>query len=98
MTWTGRQLPGDWGTRRLTVFERDNWTCVDCGYRNTATIGLECDHIGAPDDHRIEVLATRCGRGTQNNCHGKRTRQQSAAGRAAVPRARRPTEPHPGLR
>ena len=92
MTWAGRKLPSNWGTLRLAVFSRDNWTCVDCGYRNVAAIGLECDHTGHPDDNRLTALATRC-----TPCHAKRTRAQSLAARSAMPRAKRDPERHPGL-
>lgn len=95
MAWQGRQLPGNWGTLRLRRFELDDWTCQHpgCTYRNEAGIELECDHVGAPDDHRIETLRTKC-----TPHHAEHTDQQRRAALAAQPRTRRPAEPHPGLR
>lgn len=93
--WQGSQrrsqLPPDWAKRRRRVFARDDWTCVDCGHRDPTARTLECDHVAAPDDHRLTSLATRCA-----DCHQRRTQAQAAAGRARRSR-RRPPEPHPGL-
>lgn len=103
MTWghqSGRQAPypPDWKRRRRAVFARDNWTCVDCGWCDPSGGTLECDHLGQPDDHRTEMLATRCGARTPNNCHGARTAAASVAARTARARQRtRQPEQHPGL-
>lgn len=88
------QLPPDWPSLRLQRFALDNWTCVDCDYRDhTETgIGLECDHIGDPHDHRLEQLRTRCA-----PHHRARTLAQATAGRAARPKQNRPVPRHPGL-
>lgn len=90
-------LPPNWRSLRQQRFAIDDWTCVDCGHRDSSGASLECDHIGDRDDHRIEQLRTRCGR-RANDCHGKRTRAQAAAARAARPTRLRPPRPHPGLR
>lgn len=92
MAWAGRDLPSDWAHRKRTRHQLDGWTCVDCGHHDPTGRTLEADHIGHRDDHRIEALRTRCAR-----CHARRTKAQAAAGRAAMPRARRAAEPHPGL-
>jgi len=88
-------LPPDWRRRRLLVFERDQWTCrtPGCGWHDASGRTLEADHAGQPDDHSIEHLVTRCGKGTPSNCHGAIT---SAAGNAAKQRRARPPEVHPG--
>lgn len=57
-----------WARLRLRCFGRDDWTCVDCGYRDEheTGVGLVADHVvpfDAPDDPRawdIDNLATRC--------------------------------------
>ncbi len=98
-TWSSSnrrsQLPPNWPSLRLQRFAIDNWTCVDCDYRDdTQTgIGLECDHIGDPLDHSLDQLRTRC-----TTCHAEHTKQQAAEGRAAHAAKRRPpARRHPGL-
>jgi hypothetical protein len=54
--------PGTWHTRSGPA---------QCTVRST-----EVDHIGAPDDHRLEML-----RGVCAACHRRRTHEQSAAAR-----------------
>lgn len=92
---TRAPFPPDWQQRRLTVFARDNWTCIDCGWHDATGRTLECDHLGDTTDNRIHMLATRCGVHSPRNCHGTKT---GRAGAAARQRQHRPTEPHPGLR
>lgn len=58
--WQEIPLPPDWVERRMTVFERDNYTCQYCGLRVESP---HCDHVfprsrGGSDD--IENLATAC--------------------------------------
>jgi 5-methylcytosine-specific restriction enzyme A len=94
--WSGpdRRFPSDWRSLRQQRFELDGWRCVDCGYWDPSGASLECDHIGHRDDHRIEMLRTRCGR-RANNCHGRKTARQA---NDAKPKRLRPPTPHPGLR
>jgi 5-methylcytosine-specific restriction endonuclease McrA len=56
---TPRNIP-DWQLLRLSVFQRDNYTCVYCGVTPKS---LHCDHVvpyskGGSSD--IENLATSC--------------------------------------
>lgn len=71
-------LPADWQRRRLAVFRRDNWRCIDCGHHDPTGRTLECDHTGDRHDHRTQSLATRCG-----PCHRQRTLAQAARARGA---------------
>lgn len=88
-----RQLPGNWGTIRRRVLERDGYTCqlqdAHC------TVGAsEVDHIRDPDNHDETNLRAACTR-----CHADRTKAQAIAGsKAWHARRRRPPETHPGLR
>ncbi len=91
------ELPSNWRELRWERFELDDFTCVDCGHRDPTGATLEADHVGDRHDHRIGQLRTRCGRGTENNCHGRHTQEQAAAARAAMPKANRPRPRHPGL-
>ena len=98
--WAGSnrkaELPPDWPVRRLAVFERDGWTCVQCGHHDPTCATLECDHMGAKTDHRLHMLRTLCAdvRKGGNGCHRQHTAQQGAN---AKPRTHRRAEPHPGL-
>lgn len=86
--WRTTPLPPEWPHLRLAVLERDGYRCQ---LRDVKCIGVatEVDHVGANDDHRIEMLRAVC-----RPCHATRTGRQ---GRAAQPSRARPTEPHPGL-
>jgi HNH endonuclease/Helix-turn-helix domain len=49
-----------WAELRATVFERDGYSCVYCGYKGSA---LECDHsipLSRGGDNSIENLVTAC--------------------------------------
>lgn len=81
-------LPPDWPKRRARVKRRDGNRCVRCG----STTKLEVHHKGDRDDHRDHMLETLC-----HDCHQRETVQESIEARAAQPKARRPSEPHPGL-
>lgn len=53
-----------WQQKRLLVFNRDNWKCIECGNEK---LQLEVHHesyIGDPWDAPIETLTTLC-----NKCH-----------------------------
>ncbi len=85
------QLPPNWSSIRHQRFTIDNWTCTDCSHHDPTGATLECDHTGDPNDHRLEVLATRC-----HPCHVAVTQQRQAQRRALSqhPSGQRQ---HPGL-
>lgn len=96
MPWSPRrrsELPSDWAKRRLAVKARAGNRCEaeqhepDCPGH-----GSECDHIGDRLDHSLPNL-----RWLSTECHRAKTLQQAAAARAALPKAKRPAERHPGL-
>lgn len=67
-----RGYPSDWADRRRRVFERDDWTCTECGTsggpRGPAT--LHPDHIvpvAKGGSHEIGNLETKCA-----TCHSER--------------------------
>jgi 5-methylcytosine-specific restriction enzyme A len=91
----GRTMPPNWRQIRQERFELDCWRCVDCGHWDPSGISLECDHIGHRDDHRLEMLRTRCGKRSPNNCHGRKTSREA---QARKPSRLRPPTPHPGLK
>lgn len=41
---------------RVLAFERDHWTCIDCGWRPTVVV--ECDDCGLPEPPTTVILAT----------------------------------------
>jgi 5-methylcytosine-specific restriction enzyme A len=63
--------------------------------RRCPAFGVDVDHMGAPDDHRIENLRLLC-----EAHHDSRSGKQANAARWARHRAlaRRPEPKHPGLR
>ena len=72
------RLSGDWKRRRLAVFDRDNWRCVNCGGRGK----LECDHkiprhLEGTD--ALSNLQTLC-----RGCHIAKTRKENEH-RVAMP-------------
>jgi 5-methylcytosine-specific restriction protein A len=89
------ELPSNWDTLRLDVFDRDGWRCtwkLSDGRRCEIKDGLECDHVGRNDDHSMSNLRTLCG-----PHHGIRTGIQGAAARRAKKAAAKlPAEDHPG--
>ena len=69
---SGDDYPSDWPTRRERVFERDGYTCQECGMtggeHGPAT--LHPDHIvpvGEDGSHAVGNLETKCAR-----CHSER--------------------------
>jgi hypothetical protein len=51
--------------QRVRIFKRDDWTCVDCGWRDDTERGnrLVADHVDGIDEVREfddDELATRC--------------------------------------
>ena len=90
--WRTTPLPPNWATLRQQRFTIDGWACIDCGLTDETGRLLQADHIGAPNDHRLQALRTRC-----ENCHKRVTHQRLAQARqkrAAL--KNRPPEPHPG--
>jgi hypothetical protein len=61
----GRLDGAEWASLRLTVFQRDMYTCQYCGL---AGIALECDHIvpisrgGSNDIENLTTACMRCNR------------------------------------
>jgi 5-methylcytosine-specific restriction enzyme A len=101
-SWRSSPLPGNWGSIRRAVLQRDPMCRYgllpdepgedgDCGNPSE-----ECDHIGEPDDHRMAAL-----RGLCHDCHLARTKKQTSAAVSAGMkrwhgRKLRPQEKHPG--
>mgnify|MGYP003543297415 CR=1 FL=1 len=84
------ELPSDWKQRKQQRHVIDNWTCVDCGLRDPSGRTLECDHL-VRDDHRVEMLRTRCcdvAKGG-NGCHRQQTSAQATEARKAKWQKRR---------
>jgi 5-methylcytosine-specific restriction enzyme A len=96
-SWRTTPLPSGWGRLRASVLMRDpicRWGMLPgedgpCHMPSTTS-----DHIGPPDDHRIELM-----RGLCDPHHKRRSGQQGAVARTARYRAMkyRPREPHPGF-
>jgi 5-methylcytosine-specific restriction endonuclease McrA len=89
------RLPTDWPRRRAHVLQRDGHRCTwhHAGHRcpHPAT---DVDHIKPGDDHRLANLQSLCA-----DHHRQKTQAEAqAARRAKASRARRPPEPHPGIR
>jgi 5-methylcytosine-specific restriction endonuclease McrA len=49
-----------WQRLRRVVFERDNWTCVDCGHCDETGNTLEPDHEHYRDFYNPDSIRTRC--------------------------------------
>jgi len=96
-SWRTTPLPNGWGRLRASVLMRDpicRWGVLPgedgpCHMPSTTS-----DHMGPPDDHRIEMM-----RGLCDPHHRRRSGRQGQAARTAQYRAQkfRPKEPHPGF-
>lgn len=53
---------------RLSVLNRDNWTCTRCGHHDTTGKSLVAHHVR--DGYEQNAGVTRCNR-LANDCHGK---------------------------
>ncbi|MBX0296575.1 MULTISPECIES: HNH endonuclease [Halobacteriales] len=64
----GGEYPPDWDARRRTVYERDDWTCTNCGRKSGPHAGddgvrLHAHHIvphSAGGSNRLSNLTTLC--------------------------------------
>lgn len=99
-SWRSAPLPPNWQAIRLRRFALDGWRCTWIGQegdRCTVTGNgrdgrLECDHVGAPDDHSIDRLQTLCA----EHHRLKTSRTTGDLNRRRMSR-RREAEPHPGM-
>lgn len=67
----GRSRGGrPWMRQRAEVFQRDDYSCVQCGHHDPTAASLECDH---DDDGGLRTLC--------RTCHRVRTQQQAAKAR-----------------
>ena len=94
MSWrSDRVRPGNWGSIRRAVLERDWHECKACG---VSGVPLEVDHVvptfeGGSDD--VDNLVTLC-----SDCHLVKTNRERAGLAAARARRRRlPRERPPRL-
>lgn len=92
-------LPANWRTLRRQVFRRDGNRCTfhdSVTGKRCSSPAEECDHIGAPTDHRLQMLRSLCG-----YHHGIKSGSQGGLARAKLLRKQndrfRRTEEHPGL-
>lgn len=73
-----RRMQGfEWRLRRAECYERDNWTCRDCGVKCANGVRIAAHHIiprrhGGSDD--LDNLLTLCG-----SCHSRRESLYRAA-------------------
>ena len=60
----------EWRTIRKKIYERDNWTCKECGVKchcNNSKDKIQCHHIDYNIENcELENLITLCA-----SCHGK---------------------------
>ena len=68
-----------WKARRQRVFERDEFTCQDCGARPGS---LVCSHLDCDGDDSDDNFVTRCSR-----CHALANAKFIAANKLAAPLA-----------
>jgi 5-methylcytosine-specific restriction protein A len=87
------ELPTDWAKRRQDCKRRARGLCQATQHDPKCNgVGSECDHIGDKHDHSPRNLQW-----LSEPCHSAKTKAQAAAARAALPKAKRPPESHPGL-
>lgn len=86
--WSGSDrketLPANWEYLRQRTFKRDGYRCVATtidGTRCRETKNLECDHVGARDNHELSNLRTLC--------HWHHLRRSSGQGGRAAAQAQR---------
>jgi 5-methylcytosine-specific restriction enzyme A len=99
-SWRSSPLPGNWGSIRRAVLQRDpvcRWGLLPDEDGPCRLPSQDCDHIGEPDDHRPEML-----RGLCPGHHRVRTRKQTSAAVSAGMkrwhgRRLRPPDKHPGF-
>jgi hypothetical protein len=91
--WRTTPRPRGWKGLRAQALERDAQQCtwIEDGERCPEP-GTDADHIGDPEDHRLDNLRTLCG-----YHHRKRTALQARAARGPMPSRQRPRTTHPGL-
>lgn len=106
-SWRTAPRPKGWKNRIVpAVKRRDNHRCTwiegepDGGSwrmwadpRRCPAVGVDVDHIGAPDDHRLDMLRLLCG---PHHDH-RSALQANAAKRAKAKLRRREAQRHPGL-
>lgn len=105
-SWRTAPRPKGWKKIRAQVIERDGGRCtwvasIEGGgsWRNWAhiqrctSVGTDVDHMGEPDDHRIDMLRLLCA-----PHHGKRSSEQANAAKNIRQAQRTRAKPrHPGL-
>lgn len=106
-SWRTAPRPQGWKSRIVpAVKTRDGGRCTwveelegggtwrDWAHPKRCTlVGTDVDHMGAPDDHRIEMLRLLC-----SPHHKRRSSQQANEAKKQRAQARKqPTQPHPGL-
>lgn len=84
MAQSGR-YPDDWDERRSRVYERDDYTCQNCGVQGGphGAVELHADHItpiSKRGSHRLDNLQTLC-----RTCHDYKTVRDTGEGLQQTP-------------
>lgn len=68
MTYAEKLKDPKWQKKRLSIFERDNWTCQGCGRNDLSLVIHHKDYLPGADpwDYPDEFLITLC-----ETCHDK---------------------------